>query len=211
LIEPITKTGVLISEGSSDQALIEILSHLLETTFPTQFFEVVYADPIRFPANASSQKLHQKIATAVSVYPADFYFVHRDADKAGFEKRFQEIEKAWDESKLNFPNVKVIPIRETEAWLLLSSEAIQRAAQNRKASAPPLPKINKIEGIADPKKRLQELLRTACGLKGRRYHQFDVQAAIQKIPRFYLEKDYQKLKQLQSVQHLLEEIVDCLG
>lgn len=79
--------------------------------------------------------------------------VHRDADRAGLEARRSEI------PLVNHPLVGIVPVRMTEAWLLLDESAIRRAAQNPNGRGPlELPNAKKLESIPDPKAHLQELI-----------------------------------------------------
>ncbi len=72
------------------------------------------------------------------------------------------------------PHVPVIPIRMTEAWLLLDEAQIRRVAgaPNDK-TALDLPRAGKVESLPDPKALLKTTLARASGLKGRRLEQFN--------------------------------------
>lgn len=48
----------------------------------------------------------------------DFILVHRDANSVGYGARLAEIEDAYARSPLRAPVIPVIPVKETEAWLL---------------------------------------------------------------------------------------------
>ena len=71
------------------------------------------------------------------------------------------------------PVVPVVPIRMTEAWLLLDEEAIRKVAERPNGRTPlDLPKPHEVESIADPKRRLKETLLLASQTSGRRHQQF---------------------------------------
>jgi hypothetical protein len=71
------------------------------------------------------------------------------------------------------PYIAVVPIRETEAWLLFNEEAIRRAAGNPNGQiALDLPGLHECEGIADPKSILLDTLKRASELRGRRLKAF---------------------------------------
>ncbi|BCB82630.1 hypothetical protein Pflav_090400 [Phytohabitans flavus] len=65
--------------------------------------------------------------------------------------------------------VPVIPVRMTEAWLLLDESAIRRVAGNPRGKTDlGLPKAHQVESIADPKELLDQCLLTAANVTGRR-------------------------------------------
>jgi hypothetical protein len=99
----------------------------------------------------------------------DVVVVHRDADNSGTDTRLSEIEKAVQEVGQEFAVVPVIPIRMTEAWLLLDERAIRQVAGNPNGRmALDLPTAREVERIADPKTHLRDCLLTASGAAGRR-------------------------------------------
>jgi hypothetical protein len=68
--------------------------------------------------------------------------------------------------------VPVIPVRMTEAWLLLDETAIRQVAGNprgRRDLSLPAPK--RVESVPDPKQLLQQCLLTAADCGGRRREQ----------------------------------------
>jgi hypothetical protein len=71
-------------------------------------------------------------------------------------------------------HVPVIPIRMTEAWLLLDEAEIRRVAgaPNGKAALD-LPRPRRVESIPDPKEVLRQTLARASGLSGRRLELFN--------------------------------------
>lgn len=94
-------------------------------------------------------------------------FVHRDGETASYEDRLAEFKGVVDPRV-----VPVIPIRMTEAWLLIDGSAIARAAGNPQASVD-LPSPQECERMADPKSALEDLLLEASGSpSGRSRQQF---------------------------------------
>jgi len=152
----------LITDGSSDQALLSILSWLLIDLGVRLAIQPLWADfrRLRYPP----KKLSEKIQKAIDLYPCDLLFIHRDAEKESRQNRIEEIHIAI--STLNqamaLPVICVVPIRMTEAWLLLDEVAIRTAAGNPNGMQTlNLPKASKIELLSDPKETLRELLTTA--------------------------------------------------
>lgn len=158
----------LVSEGSSDRVLIPILLWMLfrhHRDYAWTGQQANLQDLIQPP-----RYLADKIRTASSLFPADVVFVHRDADNETPIKRRQEIADAVNsigEQHLSHL-VPVVPIRMTEAWLLISEQALRAAAGNPNGkNRLNCPKISTLENIPDPKKLLKELLVEASGLSGR--------------------------------------------
>lgn len=71
------------------------------------------------------------------------------------------------------PTVAVVPIRMTEAWLLLDEGRIRRVAGNPNGRTDlGLPRLSDVESVADPKRLLQGALISASGLQGHRLRKF---------------------------------------
>ncbi len=95
--------------------------------------------------------------------------MHRDADNAGHAVRREEIIGAV--SSLGVPSalIPAIPVRMTEAWLLLDEAAIRQVTGNPRGRMNlNLPKRHEVESLADPKDFLRSCLLTASGEAGRR-------------------------------------------
>jgi hypothetical protein len=99
----------------------------------------------------------------------DLIVVHRDADNAGSAARRSELVKAMSVAAAQEHLVPVIPVRMTEAWLLLDEPAIRRVAGNPRGRIPlALPKRHEVEAVADPKQALRDSILTASEAAGRR-------------------------------------------
>jgi len=99
----------------------------------------------------------------------DLIFVHRDADRAGPDARHREIVAAVQEAGYDGQWVGIVPVRMTEAWLILEEEAIRYAVQKpRGRTALNLPAPSATERMADPKGVLDAALLSASGEHGRR-------------------------------------------
>jgi hypothetical protein len=167
----------LISDGSSDRALIPIINWVLKHHFPKTAIQAEWADFRNLPKPPKT--LMEKIQKAVELYPCDVLFIHRDAENQGSKLRFSEIDKAIQASEVNINHVPVVPIRMQEAWLLIDENALRQAAGNPKGSEKiEFPKIKMLESMPDPKNKLYGLLRQASGLKGRNLKKFNVTERI---------------------------------
>ncbi len=158
----------LLSDGSSDKALLPILSWLFYEHCPDYAIQAEWADLGRLPR--APDKLSERIKSSIELYPCDVLFVHRDAEKMSWEKRTNEIRQEL--ANINPPAVCVVPVRMMEAWLLFDKMAIRQAAGNPNGSQPlKLPAMNDIERLPNPKQILHNLLRLASGHSGKRRRQ----------------------------------------
>lgn len=161
----------LLTDGSSDRTLLPILTWLLQESGITADIMGRWADfrSLRRPPT----ELHDRIRSALDLYPCQLLFVHRDAEGQGRASRVDEITQALGSICRNpgmaVPAVMVIPVRMQEAWLLIDQDAIRRAAGNPAGHIPlDMPDWNRIEALPDPKETLYNLLRVASDLTGRR-------------------------------------------
>lgn len=99
--------------------------------------------------------------------------VHRDSEGSAASLREAEIESGCRQCGVGWPAIPVVPIRMTEAWLLLDEHAIRTVAGRPSSSEPlGLPTADQAEVVADPKALLQSVLEAASGQTGRRLRQF---------------------------------------
>ena len=195
----------LLAEGTSDRALLPILQWLLGQHLPNRAIQPQWADPSRFPR--SPRTLADKISLAVSVFPCDILFVHRDSDGPTRTDREQEIKDSVGQvDLLRVTVICVIPVRMTESWLLTNEDALRRASGKPKAGPQlVMPPPRQIEVLPNPKERLRQLLRDASGLTGRRLKKFDEGERTQRIAN--LMEDYGALRQLSAFQALEADVV----
>jgi hypothetical protein len=172
----------LVSDGSSDRALLPILRWLLIDRGIRGPIIDQWADLRRLRRRPVG--LRERIEAGLDLYPCDLLFVHRDAETARRETRVAEIRAAlpWEPVAGTQPSICVIPVRMTEAWLLFDEAALRRAAENPNGRcALMLPRRAGAESLPDPKEYLFELLRTASGLPPRRRNQLDVHALAHRV------------------------------
>lgn len=113
--------------------------------------------------------------TRILRFDPDFQvlLVHRDTEGVDITKRQTEIADGMARCQVSWPVIPIIPIRMTEAWLLLDESAIRRVAGHPSGTMPlNLPRANKVESVPNPKASLQNALRTASGVSGRRLQKF---------------------------------------
>ena len=186
----------LLTDGSSDTALVPILSWALKRHVDRPVQET-WADLRYLPR--PPEKLADRIRVSLDLYPCDLLFIHRDAERESLQKRIDEIRQGLEEAgqwKVT-PAVCVIPVRMTEAWLLIDERAVRRAAGNPHGrEVLDLPSIGKLEHMPDPKSVLYDCLRKASGLSGSRLKRFRVTESAQRVSSFI--EDFTPLRSLSA-------------
>ena len=171
----------LLSDGSSDRVLMPLLSWALRQQGVNLALVAEWADlrSLRYPPAT----LDGRIEAALDLYPCDLLFVHRDAENATIDERKEEIRTARNSlATVTIPVVCVIPRRMVEAWLLIDEETIRSASGNPRGVVPiTLPRISRLEEVADPKQVLYDLLRTASEHRGRRLRLLPVRRLVHRI------------------------------
>jgi hypothetical protein len=128
------------------------------------------------------------------------------------EDRQGEINQAVADASVDdemFAAICVVPVRMTEAWLLLDIGAIRQAAGNPNGTAPlNLPSPSNIEGLPNPKRVLHNILRTATELGAHRRGRFDTNVAVQRIPECI--EDFSPLRRLSAFVALEEAVQETI-
>ena len=154
----------LVADGSSDRCLVHVINWVLGQT-PS-------LGALGFVPQVAPITLQGDLTAAVSQYPCDLLLVHRDGEGQGRPARVQEIDKRLQGKGLP-PHICMVPVRMTEAWLLIEEKAIRIAADNPNGQSPlSLPRINELESLHDPKSLLWDVLSRASEKTGRRRDQF---------------------------------------
>jgi hypothetical protein len=159
---------LFVGEGSSDDGLV---SHLESLCIQAGATEATGTAPdLRRLRGPVGRTVAAKLRTAIALEPeANLIFVHRDADARTGAARYAEIIDAAVACNCAERLVCVVPIQETEAWLLLEESAIRRVVGNPRGTIQLiLPRPNAVERLAQPKERLQQLLSRASQATGRR-------------------------------------------
>lgn len=189
-----TKIAALLAEGTSDKALLPILSWLLAKTTPDEI-RLEWVDASLGERRDAS--LAEKVRLARIVCPCDVLFIHRDADKAPVDARYQEIANAVS-PHLHIP---VVPVRMTEAWLLIDETAIRTASGKVSGTDPlNLPPLTRLESDPDPKATLHQALKRAHGATGRRARAFHPPTEVHRLAA--LIEDWTPLRSLSAFNRL---------
>ena len=152
-----------LCEGSSDTGLIAHLETLL------MHFGVQEATGMPDTRKGTIPARLRQLRAEGTEAGIDMVFIHRDSDDPDRKGREREIRRGVEESGFPHPFIPVIPVQETEAWLLLDEQAIRDVVACPKGKQPlRLPKPNAIEGTRNPKEILQKALLAASETSGRR-------------------------------------------
>lgn len=203
----------LVADGPSDRALVPILKWLLCQQLGAAPIRIGFPD-LRTPPNLP-QKLPQRIAEGIRQYPCELLFVHRDAEREPPTKRRREIQNALAQLPAGNPPpwVGVVPIRMQETWLLINETALREAADNPKGrQSLQMPPAQTLEGVADSKKLLHELLCKASGLRGRKLRKFKRASSLNRRSHRLAELigDFSRLRRLSAFRKLEHDVQDTL-
>jgi hypothetical protein len=164
------RQGVFLADGPSDLPLARHLEWICaEAGTPVTLTPL---DP-RFLRTTGRTVVERLEFLIEQQSVGDIVFVHRDAEREPPHRRVAEIEAGRLAAGLDCPVVPVVPVRMTEAWLLLDDAAIRRVAgkpNGRRRLNLPTPA--EAERIADPKTRLRDVLTAASETAGRRRTSF---------------------------------------
>lgn len=199
----------LLADGRGDACLLSLLRWLVAEVMCNIQIEPVFADlgVLREPPRT----LHARIRAAVDLYPCDLLFVHRDAEAQPVEVRIAEIQQAAESAMTVGCWVPVVPVRMTEAWLLVDEPAIRVAAANPSGTAPlGLPALSRLEALPSPKEVLRRALEIASGRTGRRLVQFrrDMGQHVQRVAQ--LMRHREKLRELSAFRRLERDTREAL-
>ena len=196
----------MLSDGSSDKALIPILNWLLQTHLNNWAIQPQWADLRRLDRSLRNT-FEKRIKLSMELYPCELLFIHRDAERDSHTTRINEIRTALMgvDSLTSMPTICVVPVRMTEAWLLFDIAALRKAASNPNGNvALQLPDIRQLEHEPDPKEILHGLLREASGLSSRRLKRFSASDRIHRVSE--LITDFSLLRALTAFAALESEL-----
>jgi len=203
-------TYTLVSDGSSDSALIPVLDWLLRANGVGCAIQGRWAELrwLRRPPAGLAARLR----TAVDLFPCELLFIHRDAEGVAYEFRGDEIRRAVTEAFDDSQRpawVSVIPVRMREAWLLFDEAAIRKAAGNPSGRAAlQLPLLSRCEDLPDPKALLQNMLLQATGLSARRRARLRVGPMMRRITEYT--HDFRPLRSVASFAALERELQEAI-
>lgn len=121
------RRGLFIADGSSDLPLARHLETICSSCGAAVEMVDVPAD--RLPG--VGRRVDDRLRAILAEDPDfDIVFVHRDSEGGDPSPRYSEVTSAAS-ATFTGPAVAVVPVRMTEAWLLLDEEAIDRLPVRR--------------------------------------------------------------------------------
>jgi hypothetical protein len=189
----------LLADGTSDRALLPVLTWAMRSLSPAvRFFEPEF--------EVRRGDLAQELKRVAEKLHPDILFVHRDAERESLEARRAQIPMIEDGL------VRVVPVRMTEAWLLVDESAIRRAANNPNGQVDlEIPRVSRLESLPDPKATLREALLRASGhVSPRRRQRFqrDLGRCFHLVAEYT--PDFSPLRQLAAYQAFEAELRQVL-
>jgi Domain of unknown function (DUF4276) len=192
-------TSTLVAEGSSDQALVPLIEFVLDEHCNIPHVTTFASDFLIGP-------LHERLTKALALHPCELLFVHRDADRTPVSQREDEIRAAVQMASAPTA-ICLIPVRMTEAWLLVDELAIRRASGNTSGRASlGIPPVARLEAQSDPKNMLFAALEKASELGPHRLRRFDRNQARRQVSGFM--EDPSVLRNLPSFVHFESQVRD---
>ncbi len=184
----------VVGDGGTDRALLPILRWAIHRHDPG----VDLLEPDFVKRQGSLSDFLRDLDSA-----AMLVFVHRDAETESLASRLTEFEGV-----LRKDVVPVVPVRMTEAWLLIDAAAISRAADQPQATIS-IPRLQDLESLSNPKETLEELLLLAAGSPtGRRRKKFLSSLTARRVNVAELITDYAPLEQLPAFQHFQQTLAE---
>jgi hypothetical protein len=170
-LKVIKARALLLADGSSDgplgthaAAIARLHGVALDVVAPE------FGRMDKPPGRAVKQRLERMLRIDRDF---DVLLVHRDCENDTVANRENEIFSGVHDCGVDWSVVPIVPIRMTEAWLLLDEDAIRVVAGRPSGGESlDLPRLSQIESMPDPKARLQAALEVACGLSGRHLRKF---------------------------------------
>lgn len=143
---------------------------LLRDLAPAVTVQFEFADPAIL--RPDRRTILPRVEQALRLFPGtNLLLVHRDSETEQRELRVAEIRSAMERVSppIDTPFVCVIPVRMTETWLLTDEAAIRQAAGNPNGRTPlQIPQVQQLEQDTNPKATLEDNIRLASELTGRR-------------------------------------------
>jgi len=201
-----TLRATLTTDGTSDRCLLHPIRWIITEAIGGGTLQLDLAHAL-----VKASPLEARIQRAVERYPCDLLLVHRDAENQDPELRYQEVADAIVDLGNAKSTVCVVPVRMTEAWLLFDEPSIRAAADNPSGPVPlDLPRLQRLETVANPKRKLREAILTASEQRGRRRDRLrrDLPTRVQRVAE--LIDDFSPLRTLAAFSRLERDISSAL-
>lgn len=176
-----TLVTALYAEGRTDERFLPVLLQRSMTDWLARHANriVDVLEPVVVNCNDEGSRADRILAVAQQVSGYHLLFVHADADNSTSQRAYNEriapglaLVTSALSSGLSVCTelVPIIPVQKVEAWLLADAASLCKVIGTSLSPAAlsiPL-RADEIEGIVDPKQRLQDVMRTAYSSRPRR-------------------------------------------
>ncbi|WP_426103776.1 hypothetical protein [Massilia sp. TSP1-1-2] len=193
----------LVADGSSDQLPMHVIDWLIAFHRPDLAVTGSFARDL----GRVGSRLSDRLPAALTLYPCDMLFVHRDTEGVAIAERVREIDEAA--RPLHSHWVPVVPARMTEAWLLSDEIAIRAVAENKYGHVRlDLPPKREWETVINPKQVLFDALVLASGKTRRAQARFSLPKARAMVAAWTT--DFSPLRGLASFDALETSLLNVL-
>ncbi|MCY4505436.1 MAG: hypothetical protein OXG35_00530 [Acidobacteria bacterium] len=187
-------TWSVVADGGTDRLLVPIIQWAIHRL-----------DPVVEILEPEFRKRHGSVVDFLGAYESRvmLVFVHRDSENVSLQRRLREFKAVTRPSV-----VPVVPVQMSEAWILFDGAAVAKAAGSP-SSRVPVPAIGDIEGISNPKERLDDLLFRAAGSPtGRRGRNFKRSIVDRRVSVAEYISDYDPLRRLPAFRRFQESLAE---
>jgi Domain of unknown function (DUF4276) len=163
---------VLVREGPSDDWFLPVvLQRALQDMCRERFPSCGEVQEIRSLPEAGDQHPDSVVrAIEAELGTFDVALYHHDGAPTGkSDVVIKRMRGAWQEAGFQEPLVPVVPVRETEAWLLADPEAIRSALRVRKLPEPGFAP-ERVHSVPRPKEEFEAIVRQVAGRKATGEH-----------------------------------------
>ena len=207
------RRAIFLADGSSDEPLGEHLEILCARR--DLAVRVTTPDLRRLPI-PPGHRVDDRLEAILKLGDVpDILFVHRDAEGQEPERRFVEVAQAVARISEGLPAVAVVPVRMTEAWLLLDEQNIRDVAGRPNSTVDlGLPPTSRVEAQPDPKSALERALDLASGLSGRKRDRFRQRFGQHRrtlLQRLDIDGPIRQLKAWQALESALDDLAGQLA
>ncbi len=160
------------AEGTTDiRFLSKIILRTTEEIILNRSQSIISVlEPFPIEVQKTGDRIQEIRQAAAKAYGYNILIIHADADYEVNEKAFQErINPGFESVKLDKTEefckdlVAIVPIQMTEAWMLADKETLKEelgTQKNNRELGLNFP-LKQLEKIADPKSKIQEIMRIA--------------------------------------------------
>lgn len=215
-----TLVTALYAEGRSDERFLPRIIQRTATNLLSQHSQRVIdvLEPTLLRPDESGSRSDMILSVARKAAGYHILFVHADADAPTRNRAYAEriepgmrqIALAHEQESICSDLVPVIPIQAVEAWLLADGEALRAViGSDLSLGALGIPQaVTAIEGIADPKQSLSEIVNRAMAGRPRRRRNLNLGELYEPLAN---QVSLSRLAELTAFQHFTDDLTTALA